>query len=79
MKKDEAIEIALSVGAVIEFGRAKVFYTHKELQDFATEVERRTLERAAVVCDVVVINHPGRADLTALQCANEIRALKEVL
>jgi hypothetical protein len=37
----------------------------------ATSIER---ERAARVCDDLVLDHPGRADLTAKQCADKIRS-----
>ena len=37
----------------------------------AVEAER---EACAKVCDELVLEHPGRADLTAKQCAAAIRA-----
>ena len=38
--------------------------------------EREIIERCAKVCDEIVIENPGRADLTVDQCAKTIRALK---
>lgn len=37
----------------------------------AIAIER---EACAKVCNHLVINHPGRADLTVVQCADAIRA-----
>jgi len=40
-------------------------------------IRAEVLEEAARVADDLVLAHPGRADLTAIQCAAAIRALKE--
>ena len=55
------------------------FYTvtPEELQRFAALVAAAEREECAKVCDSVVIEHPGRADLTADQCAAAIRARGE--
>ena len=44
------------------------------LEKFAALVAAAEREECAKVCDSVVIEHPGRADLTADQCAAAIRA-----
>ena len=41
---------------------------------YAALVAAAEREECAKVCDSVVIEHPGRADLTADQCAAAIRA-----
>lgn len=40
-------------------------------------IRAEVLEEAAKVADDLVLAHPGRADLTAIQCAAALRALKE--
>lgn len=42
-----------------------------ELAEITRQDER---ERCAKVCDELVLEHVGRADLTAIKCAAEIRA-----
>ena len=44
------------------------------LQWFADYVAQAEREECAKVCDDLVLDHPGRADLTANQCAAAIRA-----
>ncbi len=41
---------------------------------FAELIAAAEREACAKVCDELVLEHPGRADLTAIQCANAIRA-----
>ena len=43
------------------------------LQRFANLVAAAEREACAKVCDELVLEHPGRADLTAQQCAFAIR------
>ena len=43
------------------------------LERFANLVAAAEREACAKVCDVLVLEHPGRADLTAKQCAFAIR------
>jgi len=43
------------------------------LERFATLVAAAEREACAKVCDDLVLAHPGRADLTAQQCALAIR------
>lgn len=42
--------------------------------DMDIQAER---EACAKVCNSLVLEHPGRADLTAIQCANAIRAREQ--
>jgi hypothetical protein len=44
------------------------------LEEFARLVAAAEREACAKVCDELVLEHPGRADLTAKQCAAAIRA-----
>ena len=45
--------------------------TYKDMIEKAVLEER---EACAKMCDDLVLDHPGRADLTANQCASAIRA-----
>ena len=47
-----------------------------QFERFAALVRAEALEEAAKVCDDLVLEHPGRADKTADQCAAAIRGLK---
>lgn len=47
------------------------------LERFATLVAAHEREACAKVCKELVLEHPGRADLTAQQCAAAIRARGE--
>jgi hypothetical protein len=46
----------------------------ENLEKFAKLVAAAEREACAKLCDELVLEHPGRADLTAIQCANAIRA-----
>ena len=46
---------------------------HHALKQFAKLVAAAEREECAKVCDDLVLAHPGRADLTAQQCALAIR------
>ena len=48
--------------------------TPEFLERFAALVAAAEREACAKVCDELVLAHPGRADLTADQCAAAIRA-----
>jgi hypothetical protein len=48
--------------------------TPEFLERFAALVAAAEREACAKVCDELVLAHPGRADLTADQCATAIRA-----
>jgi hypothetical protein len=50
-----------------------VEWTWDEVQCFAALVAAAEREACAKVCDELVLEHPGRADLTAKQCAFAIR------
>ena len=45
-----------------------------QLERFANLVAAAEREACAEACDELVLEHPGRADLTAKQCAFAIRA-----
>ena len=47
---------------------------HGDIEHFAHLVAAAEREACAKVCDELVLAHPGRADLTADQCAIAIRA-----
>lgn len=44
------------------------------IQRFAELVAAAEREACAKVCDELILEHPGRADMTAQQCAEAIRA-----
>lgn len=45
-----------------------------ELEQYVKQLINEEREACAKVCDELVLEHPGRADLTAKQCAAAIRA-----
>lgn len=47
------------------------------LRAVAAAARREAMEEAAKLVDDLVLDHPGRADLTAIQCAAAIRARAE--
>jgi hypothetical protein len=47
--------------------------TIEQIERFAALVAAAEREECAKVCENLVIEHPGRADLTAQQCAFTIR------
>lgn len=49
-------------------------YWANELERFAKLAVAEEREACAKICDELVLEHPGRADLTANQCAAAIRA-----
>ena len=48
--------------------------TQDELERLVARAEAAEREACAKLCDELVLEHPGRADLTANQCAAAIRA-----
>ena len=54
------------------YGNADVHIT--DLERFAKLVAAKEREACARLCGDLVLSHPGRADLTADQCAAAIRA-----
>ena len=80
MTKDDIIRMAKEVGIRLMgdgFGkpdRTDVWATQDEFECFANLVAAAEREACAKVCDELVLEHPGRADLTAKQCAAAIRA-----
>jgi hypothetical protein len=83
MKTEEVIELARMAGAHDD-GHRFEFHQRQYLEAFATEVERRTLERAAVVFDLHAHGweknpgeNPQAGFIASNNCAVAIRALKE--
>ena len=77
MKTEEVIELARMAGAHDD-GHRFEFHQRQYLEAFATEVERRTLERAAVVCEGMrdFSGHSSKRPWPG-DYAAAIRALKE--
>jgi len=73
MKREEAIEIADEIYMSPPWTNS----AEERIVMLCNEVERRTLERAAVVC-IGIANKPSNVVLgVAIECATAIRALKE--
>ena len=74
--QDDIISLAREADPFGERGRLfdMAQLTPETLVRFAALVAAAEREECAKVCDSVVIEHPGRADLTAGQCAAAIRA-----
>jgi len=64
MTREDVIRMAREV---------ELFATTSVLIKFANLVAAAEREACAKVCDELVLEHPGRADLTAKQCATAIR------
>ena len=77
MNIDEIIRMARDAGIRIASPMDTLdprnVYSH-ELERFAALVASAEREACAKVCDDLVLDYPGRADLTANQCAAAIRA-----
>jgi hypothetical protein len=70
MTREDIIRMAREAGKVrpgVEYMPLEVF------ERFAKLVAAAEREACAKVCDELVLEHPGRADLTAKQCAFAIR------
>jgi hypothetical protein len=70
MNRDDIIRMAREAGGD-DWGIFRDFMP--ELEHFAALVAAAEREACAKVCDDLVLAHPGRADLTAQQCAFAIR------
>lgn len=66
MTDDDVVQMMRQAGLT----RTKYAPSFRRLIEIATAAER---EACAKVCEELVLNHPGRADLTAKQCAFAIR------
>jgi hypothetical protein len=74
MNRDDIIRMAREVGLCDEEGRdSDSIVITGYLERFAKLVAAAEREACAKVCDDLVLAHPGRADLTAQQCAIAIR------
>lgn len=64
---------------VIDEDEGQIWYITKEgLNRFAALVAASEREACARVCEDLCLAHPGRADLTADQCAAAIRARQNI-
>jgi hypothetical protein len=76
MTRDDIIRMAQESSGV-EFPASmdgvKIGMSIEHLERFAHLVAAAEREACAKVCDELVLEHPGRADLTAKQCAFAIR------
>ena len=72
MNRDDIIRMAREARLSNDFGNLGYPYL-PELERFAKLVAAAEREACAKVCDELVLEHPGRADLTAKQCAFAIR------
>jgi hypothetical protein len=77
MTRDDITNMARDAGFDLTIFQLSFGYeicgTHKEFEQFADLVVAAEREACAKVCDDLVLAHPGRADLTAQQCALAIR------
>jgi hypothetical protein len=71
MTRDDIIRMAQEAGMAGML--TDVVTNFDELERFAKLVAAAEREACAKVCDDLVLAHPGRADLTAQQCALAIR------
>lgn len=77
MNRDNICCMAQEVSGVefpIPMDGVKIGMSMEHLERFAHLVAAAEKEACAKVCDELVLEHPGRADLTAKQCAAAIRA-----
>jgi len=72
MNREDIIRMAREAGFNEIQTNAMVFGAI--LERFAALVAAAEREACAKACEELVLEHPGRADLTASQCANAIRA-----
>ena len=78
MTRDDILRMAkeagLQVYSILEKQQIDWNCLIDDLQEFAALVAAAEREACAKLCDELVLEHPGRADLTANQCAAAIRA-----
>jgi hypothetical protein len=77
MTRDDIIRMAREAGAYAPkypIGPHDVQFSKASLERFAALVADAEREACAVLCEDLTLAHPGRADLTADQCAAAIRA-----
>ncbi len=71
MTRDDIIRMAREAGISKPWDQEPVKW--ETLERFANLVAAAEREACAALCDELVLEHPGRADLTAKQCAFAIR------
>jgi len=72
MTQDEIIRMAVECQLLTTSPRDGLYA--QALEAFAKLVAAKEREACAKLCGDLVLSHPGRADLTADQCAAAIRA-----
>lgn len=72
MIRDDIIRMAREAQLPYYFRTGEITNV-EQLERFAALVAAAEREECAKVCDELVLEHPGRADLTAKQCALTIR------
>ncbi len=82
MTRDDIIRLAREAGAAT--GRHSPYQKNESIMPLCMDVERFAAlvaaaerEACAKVCEDLVLEHVGRADLTRNQCVNAIRARGE--
>ena len=75
MNRDDIIRMAQDAGMtpISHVSTADLICTKEAIERFANLVAAAEREACAALCDELVLEHPGRADLTAKQCAFAIR------
>jgi len=73
---EKIFELAECYGDWDDFGRW-TFRDNDQLLAFVDAIQKNEREKCARTIDDLVLEHPGRADLTAQQCAQAIRARGE--
>ena len=77
MTNDEILKAAKDAGL---FTRGNGYYAvchQTEIERFAAIIEKRTIERCAVVCDGFANSHNDQQMIAAMNCAAAIRKLGE--
>lgn len=91
ISRDEVISMAREVGLTcsnwgVFISEQEDGVNTEELERFAEQIAARAYldgvdserEMCAMVCEDLVLDHPGRADKTTIQCAAAIRARGQV-
>jgi hypothetical protein len=76
MTNEQIFELAEKHGDWDDFGRW-TFRDDDQLLAFVDAIQKNEREACARTIDDLALEHPGRADLTAQQCAQAIRARSE--
>ena len=74
MTNDEILQAAKEAGFVPDWA---IENCHQQFYRFAAIIEKRTIERCAVVCDGFANSHNDQQMIAAMNCAAAIRKLGE--